>query len=157
MKLFADGRRQFIRRSEMRGDLQSLQAFHEDPRALQRLTPPFLQMRLESDERTSLTAGDVVFRMGPGPFSLRWRARHEPGPTACSFTDRLVDGPLAHWEHQHIFEPLEEGVALIDRISLQHRPGWRGLLTRLLFDGPALSLLFRYRHWRTRVALEVSS
>ena len=157
MKLFAGGRRAFERRSEIRADLRSLQAFHEDPRALQRLTPPVLQMRVESDRRTSLTAGEVVLRMGPGPLSIRWQARHGPGPTAFSFTDRLIDGPMAHWEHQHVFEALEDGVALIDRISLEHRPGWRGLLTRLLFDGPALSLLFRYRHWRTRVALEVRS
>ncbi|MCY3945606.1 MAG: SRPBCC family protein [Anaerolineaceae bacterium] len=154
MKLFARGRREFVHRSKIRSDLQSLQTFHEDPGALQRLTPPGLPMKIVQDERRSITEGDVLLRMGPGPVSLRWLARHEPGPTASSFTDRLIDGPLAHWEHQHIFEPLDEGVALIDRISLEHRPGWRGILTRLLFDGPALTLLFRYRHWRTRKALE---
>ena len=157
MELFARGRREFVKRSVIRSDLQALQAFHEDPGALQRLTPPGLPMTIVEDGRSSISEGDVLLRMGPGPLSLRWLARHGPGPTAHSFTDRLIDGPLAHWEHQHIFEPLEEGVALIDRISLEHRPGWRGLLTRLLFDGPALSLLFRYRHWRTRKALEALS
>ena len=154
MKLFARGRREFVQRSEINSDLQSLQAFHEDPGALQRLTPPGLPMKIVQDQRLSMTEGDVLLRMGPGPFALRWLARHEQGPTAFSFTDRLIDGPLAHWEHQHMFEPLDEGVALIDRIFLEHRPGWRGFLTRLLFDGPALTLLFRYRHWRTRKALE---
>ncbi len=157
MKPVMSGRRVFVRRSEIRSDVQSLWAFHEGPDALQRLTPPGLPMKVVQDGRRSLTEGDVLLQMGAGPFSLRWLARHEAGPSACSFTDRLVDGPLAHWEHQHIFEPLQQGVALIDRISLEHRPGWRGLLTRLLFDGPALSLLFRYRHWRTRKALEEPS
>ncbi|MDD9956590.1 MAG: hypothetical protein OXP68_10275 [Anaerolineaceae bacterium] len=154
MKLFARGRKEFVQRSVIRSDLRSLRAFHEGPGALQRLTPPGLPMKIVQDGRNSITEGDVLLRMGPGPFSLRWLARHGPGPTAFSFSDRLIDGPLAHWEHQHIFEPLEEGVALTDRISLEHRPGWRGLLTRLLFDGPTLSLLFRFRHWRTRKALE---
>lgn len=157
MESLQDGHKVFLHRSEMEGSLQALQEFHEDPRALQRLTPPFMQLKLERDQRSSLTEGAVEFRMGPGPLAVRWLARHEPGPTASSFTDRLVEGPLAHWEHQHIFEARDQGVVLTDRITLAHRPGWRGLLTRLLFDGPALRLLFVYRHWRTRRALEPDS
>ena len=150
------GRKVFLHRSEMRGSLRALRRFHEDPRALQRLTPVFMPLRIVRDERRSLSEGDVELRMGLGPFSYRWLARHEPGPTAHSFTDRMAEGPLAHFVHQHIFEEAERGVVLTDRIALAHRPGWRGLLTRLVFDGPALRLLFIYRHWRTRRALEAA-
>ena len=151
------GCRVFVHRSEMSGTLQALVSFHEDPLALERLTPPLMQMRVERDDRRSLTDGEVLFCMGPGRLAIRWLARHEVGPTAHSFTDRLIDGPLDYWVHQHIFEALDHGVALTDRITLAHRPGWRGLLTRLLFDGPALRLLFMYRHWRTRRALAKST
>ncbi len=157
MNASPEGYRVFVHRSEMPGTLQALQRFHEAPMAFERLAPPFLQLRIEQDRRRSLTEGEVVLRMGPGPLAIRWLARHEAGPTAHSFTDRLIDGPLACWVHQHIFEAQERGVALTDRITLAHRPGWRGLLTRLLFDGPALRLLFVYRHWRTRRALAEAS
>ena len=60
---------------------------------------------------------------------MRWMARHEPVPKAYSFTDRMVDGPMASWKHQHVFEPLAQGVALTDRITLAHHSGWPGLLT----------------------------
>ena len=153
----AGGQRVFIHRSEMRGSLRALRQFHEDPRALQRLTPVFMPLKIVRDERRSLTEGDVELRMGPGPLSFRWLARHEPGPTEASFTDRMAKGPMAHFVHQHIFEELASGVALTDRITLAHRPGWRGILTRLVFDGPALRLLFMYRHWRTRRALEAAT
>lgn len=150
------GCRLFVHRSEMPGTLPALQLFHEDPEALVRLTPPLLPLRIERDSRRSLTEGEVELRMGPGPLAIRWLARHEAGPTAHSFTDRLIDGPLDCWVHQHVFEALDQGVALTDRITLAHKPGWRGLLTRLLFDGPALRMLFVYRHWRTRRALEAA-
>lgn len=157
MKPSQAGHRVFVHRSEMRGSLRALRRFHEDPRALQRLTPFFMPLKILRDERRSLSEGDVELRMGLGPLSYRWLARHEPGPTAESFTDRMAEGPLALFVHQHILEEGEHGVVLTDRITLAHRPGWRGLLTRLVFDGPALRLLFVYRHWRTRRALEASS
>jgi ligand-binding SRPBCC domain-containing protein len=62
----------------------------------------------------------------------------------------MLEGPMAVWEHQHIFEDVPGGAALVDRITLAHKPGLPGLLTRLIFDGVPLRALFMYRHWRTR-------
>ena len=82
---------------------------------------------------------------------MRWLVRQDTGPIEdASFSDRMLEGPMAQWEHQHIFQETENGVELVDRISLAHKAGWRGWLTRLLFDGPSLRLLFYFRHWRTR-------
>lgn len=130
-------------------------AFHADPRAIQRLTPPppLMFMQVLRDNRTSLTAGELEFRLWFGPLPVRWLARHEPGPIPTSFTDRMIHGPMARWEHQHIFREVEGGIELIDRITLSHKPGLPGFLTRLIFDGLPLRLLFVYRHLRTRFAL----
>lgn len=130
-------------------------AFHQAPDALARLTPPppLMFMQVLRDDRTSLTAGEIEFRLWFGPFPVRWLARHEAGPTATSFADRMIDGPMARWEHQHVFAEVEGGVELIDHITLAHKPGLQGLLTRLVFDGLPLRMLFLYRHWRTRRAL----
>jgi ligand-binding SRPBCC domain-containing protein len=105
------------------------------------------------DDRTSLTDGEFLFRLWFGPIPVRWLARHEPGPTPTSFMDRMIEGPMAQWEHRHIFRAVESGIELIDHITLAHKPGWRGLLTRLVFDGLPLRLLFTYRHLRTRMSL----
>lgn len=131
----------------------AMMAFHEHPEAFQRLTPPPVFIQMLRNELTSLTEGEVEFNMWFGPLPIRWIARHEPGPIPTSFIDRMVQGPLARWEHSHIFEPVESGVALIDRITLAHRSGWRGLLTRLVFDGLPLRMLFLYRHRRTRLGV----
>ncbi|MBZ0299078.1 MAG: hypothetical protein K8J31_05025 [Anaerolineae bacterium] len=134
-------------------------AFHEDPKALNRLTPPppLMFMQVLRDDRTSLTDGELLFRLWFGPLPVRWLARHEPGPTPTSFADRMLEGPMGYWEHQHIFRDVPGGVELTDHVTLGHKPGLVGLLTRLVFDGFPLRLLFIYRHFRTRLVLRPSS
>ncbi len=143
----------YEKRSVMKTTLAAMTAFHQDPKALGKLSPPPIFMQMHRDERTSLTEGELEFTLWFAAIPIRWIARHEPGPTPDSFADRQVSGPMAYWRHEHIFEETEDGVALIDRVTLAHRPGLKGLMTRLAFDGPPLRFLFFYRHLRTRMTL----
>ena len=138
----------------MKAPLSSLVAFHQDPTNLPKLIPPPLIMKIRQDERTSLTEGVISFTLWFGPIPVRWTARHEPGPTEHSFADVMEAGPLARWRHEHIFEPDGDGSTLTDRITLAHKKGILGLITRLTFDGFALSFLFLYRHMRTKRSIE---
>src|SRR5262245_42463225 len=140
----------FEKRSIFPTTMQRMMAFHEYPRAINRLTPPPIFVQCLRDDRKSLTEGDLTFRLWFGVIPVRWVARHEPGPTETSFADRMMDGPLASWLHEHIFREVPGGVELTDRITFEHKPGLPGLLTRLVFDGLPLRLLFFYRHLRTR-------
>ena len=146
--------RVFEKTSFIRTSLARIKRFHEEPRALARLTPPPIHMQVQRDDRVSISEGEIEFTLWFGPLPIRWIARHESGPTPESFADVQVKGPLAYWRHEHIFSEAADGVELTDRITLAHRRGLRGLLTRLAFDGLPLRLLFAYRHWRTRRALQ---
>jgi ligand-binding SRPBCC domain-containing protein len=130
--------------------LESITRFHAQRDALMILTPPPLIVPITRDQRSCMTAGEVDFVLWFGPIPVRWLARHEPGPTEHSFIDRMIVGPLATWEHQHIFHAVAGSVQLVDKVTMRHKPGWRGWLSRLIFDGPALRVLFWYRHWRTQ-------
>lgn len=143
----------FIKRSIMPGTLQQLWDFHAHPKAFSRLTPPPIFIQMHTNRLKSLTDGMVDFTMWLGPIPIHWRAQHEPGPTPTSFIDRQLIGPLAYWEHQHLMETVPGGVQLTDHITLEHKPGLAGLLSRLMFDGLPLRLFFTYRHLRTRLAL----
>lgn len=143
----------FERRSIFTGTVEALTRFHDAPNALRVLTPPPLFVQIVRDERASLTQGDVVFRLWIGPLPVRWHARHEPGSTATSFIDRMIDGPMAFWEHEHRFRAVEGGVELIDHIRYRHKSGLPGLFSRLMFDGLPLRFLFWYRHLRTGLAM----
>ncbi|MCY3572814.1 MAG: cyclase [Chloroflexi bacterium] len=143
----------YAKTSRFAVSLGALGGFHADPRALATLTPPPIFAQLLRDERRSLTEGEVEFRLWLGPLPLTWLARHEPGPNPDSFADLQVRGPLAYWRHEHIFREAPGGVELTDRVTLAHKPGLRGIFTRLVFDGLPLRILFAYRHWRTGRAL----
>lgn len=146
-------RKVFIKRSIMPGTLQQLWDFHAHPKAFSRLTPPPIFIQMHANRLKSLTDGMVDFTMWLGPIPIHWRAQHEPGPTPTSFIDRQLIGPLAYWEHQHLMEAVPGGVQLTDHITLEHKPGLAGLLSRLMFDGLPLRIFFAYRHLRTRFAL----
>src|SRR5215203_41329 len=146
----AMSKREFQHSSVIPTTLATIIRFHERADALRKLTPPPLIVQVIDDQRTTMTEGTVDFRLWFGPLPVRWLARHEPGPIATSFIDRMMIGPMAEWEHQHIFREMAGGVELRDQLTFAHKRGWRGWLTRLLFDGVALRFLFWYRHWRTR-------
>jgi ligand-binding SRPBCC domain-containing protein len=146
----------FEHRSVIPTTTQQMMDFHDHPQALRRLTPPPIIMQQLKDTRQSLTEGELAFRLWFGPIPIRWLARHEPGPIDTSFADRMLDGPMAYWRHEHIFQAVDDGVELTDRITLAHRPGVKGLLTRVIFGGPMLRFLFLYRHWQTRRILRGS-
>lgn len=146
-------RKIFEKKSVMKGAVQQLLDFHAQPNAFAKLTPPPIFIRMRENKLKSLTEGTVDFTMWLGPIPLHWVARHEPGPTPNSFMDRQLVGPMAFWEHQHIFRAVPEGVELTDHVTLEHKPGLPGIFTRLMFDGLPLQIFFFYRHLRTRVAL----
>ncbi|MCU0512100.1 MAG: hypothetical protein MUE40_05960 [Anaerolineae bacterium] len=143
----------YEKRSILPTTLAKLLAFHQSPAALAQLTPPPIFVQLKEDTRTSFEQGDLKFVLWLGPLPIRWWARHEPGPVPSSFADVMVEGPLAYWRHEHIFTEVPGGVELLDRVTLSHHAGLRGLFSRLMFDGVPLRILFFYRHLRTRLAL----
>jgi ligand-binding SRPBCC domain-containing protein len=135
--------------------IEAIRQFHENPRVLRELTPPPIIMQIVRDDRESLTHGKLIFRLWVGPIPIRWVAEHAPGSNEYSFTDHMLAGPMAYWQHEHIFEPIDhEHTLLIDRITLEHKSGLSGLFTRMFFDGLPLRFLFWYRHWRTKRALK---
>jgi len=140
----------FTHSSVVPAPMNEVLSFYASQEAFQKLAMPPMVVRIRRDGRTSLTAGELDFTMWFGPVPVRWLARHEAGPTPTSFKDTQVAGPLARWEHEHLFESIEGGVRMTDRVTFAHRSGWRGLLTRLFFDGLPLRIFFAFRHWRTR-------
>ncbi len=146
-------RKVFEKKSIMKGTVQQLWDFHAQADAFAKLTPPPIFIQMRENKLKSLTDGTVDFTMWLGPIPLHWIAQHLPGPTPTSFMDRQIVGPMAYWEHQHIFREVPEGVELTDHVTLEHKQGLAGLFSRLMFDGPPLQIFFFYRHLRTRMAL----
>jgi ligand-binding SRPBCC domain-containing protein len=133
--------------------LSAVQAFHSDTSALKRLTPPPTIVQLHSIE--PLAEGSVSkFTLWVGPLPLRWTAVHR-NVSPRGFTDVQAAGPAARWEHTHTFTPLDADTTRIDEhIEFEHKPGFWGAVTRLLFSRPNLLLMFTYRKLATRWHLQ---
>ena len=129
--------------------LQVVRDFHHDTSALKRLTPPPTIVQLHEIE--PLEEGSISkFTLWVGPLPLRWTAEHRD-VTEHGFTDVQTAGPAKRWEHTHTFTPLSDQCTQIkEHIEFNHKSGFWGIVTRILFARPNLYLMFTYRKWMTR-------
>lgn len=129
--------------------LNAVREFHRDTSALKRLTPPPTLVQLHEIE--PLAEGSVSrFTLWVGPLPLRWTAVHR-NVSDNGFTDIQSQGPAAKWEHTHSFSSISEAASEIrEHIEYEHKHGFWGIVTRLLFARPNLYLMFTYRKLVTR-------
>jgi ligand-binding SRPBCC domain-containing protein len=136
---------------------EAVSFFHFQPGAIQKLTPPPVVAQVHSSE--PLAEGSrTSFTLWFGPLPVRWLALHQQVDPSFGFTDVQERGPMQYWRHTHHWEPSpDHGAVVHERIEYEHRPGPRGMFTRLLFSTPALRLMFAYRRWAMRRWLRRSS
>ena len=129
--------------------LEAVRGFHRDTSALKTLTPPPTIVQLHSIE--PMAEGSVSrFTLWVGPLPLKWTAVHR-NVSDHGFTDIQQEGPAAKWEHTHTFTQLDNNQTEIhEHIEYEHKQGFWGIVTRLLFSTPNLWFMFGYRRWITR-------
>ena len=129
--------------------LAAVADFHHDARALPRLTPPPIWVQLHRVD--PLGEGALAdFTLWFGPLPVRWLARHSNVDPLHGFTDTQESGPLQFWQHTHRFEAQDAATTRVsEHVEYRHFPGWRGWLSRLLYNPLALNFLFFYRRWVT--------
>jgi len=91
-------------------------AWHERPGAVERLTPPWLPVRVRR-EAASLDHGEAVLGF---PLGLRWVARHTGATPPERFVDELVSAPLrwgVRWRHTHELHDEGERTRVTDTLD----------------------------------------
>ena len=138
---------------EVDAPLSAVAAFHRDAKALPRLTPPPIFIHIHRAE--ALAEGSRVdMTMWFGPIPVAWTAVHDRVEPLTGFRDTAVRSPMQRWQHTHRFTALAaDRTAVHEHIAYAYHPGPRGWFSRLLFNPPGLWLLFAYRRWATRRAL----
>ncbi|MDB4384650.1 TIGR01777 family oxidoreductase [Opitutaceae bacterium] len=136
----------FIRQVQVPQSPAEAFAWHARPGALERLTPPWESVELESMTGGLKDGAVVKMRSQVGPFNLQWVAEHFGYRENTLFCDRQLSGPFARWEHRHRFESLPDGgCRLVDEVDykLPLAPFSniaRGMVRR------RLNRMFDYRH-----------
>ncbi|MBA3312429.1 MAG: TIGR01777 family oxidoreductase [Planctomycetota bacterium] len=138
-------RREYIRRCELPVSAAEAFAWHARPGALQRLLPPWQNVKV-LDSTGGIRDGDrVTLRLGAGPFGKRYVAEHQNYVEGDSFEDAGGLWPVFHWRHTHRFESIDGNAsALKDQIEYALPSAITGLAVR------ELDRMFDFRHARTR-------
>ncbi|MGB9181029.1 MAG: SRPBCC family protein [Pyrinomonadaceae bacterium] len=141
----------FVKESLIRATPERVFAFHEQPRALELLLPPWetahiVERAQISQEGSRAVIDTKIF----GLFKVRWIALHTAYDPPRSFEDVQVKGPFRSWRHHHIVKPHETGALLRDEIDYEPPLGFLGKLFAPLLVERRLQRLFDYRHEATR-------
>ncbi len=123
-------------------------AFHYGA-SVKTLTPPPIIAQLHYHEPVA-DGSRSHFTLWFGPLPLHWKVVHSE-VDQNGFTDTQIRGPLKRWQHRHRFIAQDDGTTVVSEfIEYEYRPGLAGLLNRLMFSGPALTMLFAMRKMITR-------
>jgi uncharacterized protein (TIGR01777 family) len=145
--------------------VDALYRYHASGGALQRLLPPWQDIRLQSwkggnrsqhkakwEQFGDISVGsEVTLSIHKGPFAVTMRAKHVEESNPHGFVDEQVQGMFQQWKHQHQFLPLStQHSQLTDSISYHPK---MSLLTSWFVERE-IDKMFTFRHKRTQYDVE---
>ncbi len=124
-------------------------AWHMRPGAFERMSPPWINVRILEREGRIHDGGRVVLGIRQGPTDIRWEVRHTEFEEGRLFRDEQVSGPFEAWSHSHRFLPADDGGCFLeDEIEWTAPLGAAGRLFAEGLIDRELDRLFRFRHAR---------
>jgi ligand-binding SRPBCC domain-containing protein len=137
----------FIKRTRIPAPAAVVFQFHEQPGALEKLTPPWAHAQVIEQSGGIRDGGRVVLRIQLGPIPVQWIAEHRSYIAGREFQDVQVKGPFALWIHNHRVEPDgPEACFLEDRVEYALPFGWLGHLFGGALVLRRIERLFQFRH-----------
>jgi uncharacterized protein (TIGR01777 family) len=139
----------FEQRTPINAPADEVFAWHARAGALERLLPPWADVRIVERRGGLEPGGRVVLRLRRGPLLLTWEALHDEYEAGRCFVDRQIRGPFAAWRHAHRFVPDgPERCILEDRVEYRLPTGLGFLVGRIVRRD--LERMFRFRHRRVQ-------
>ncbi|UUO09057.1 TIGR01777 family oxidoreductase [Blastopirellula sp. J2-11] len=137
----------FQLRSEVPAPVEVVFRWHQRPGALERLTPPWESLTVQSYEPGLAPGTQAKLITKVGPFRVTWVAEHRELIENRLFRDVQLSGPFAHWDHEHRFGATDTTHSYLEDHVEYSAPG--GSLGRMLgggFVAGKIERMFRYRH-----------
>ena len=110
----------FVHECEVPFPVDTVFGWHMRPGALERLLPPWEDVRVVAREGDIENRGTVTIRARRGPLKADLKLRHTAFEDDRLFRDEQVSGPLQSWVHDHEFESRGGGATL-----LRNRIDWK--------------------------------
>lgn len=139
----------FRKRTHLPHSAEEAFSWHARPGAFERLTPPWVQVRVLKREGGLEDGGTLLLSVKQGPTDLKWKVRHTGFEEGRLFQDEQDEGPFETWVHAHRFIPVEEGGCFMeDEIEWTPPLGAAGRIFAEGFLDRELQRLFAFRHTR---------
>jgi ligand-binding SRPBCC domain-containing protein len=128
--------------------LDRVWAYFATPRNLNEMTPPDMNFQFTRGGEGAMYAGQIIaykVAIFPG-VRVRWLTQITHVEQGHRFIDEQRAGPYRLWIHEHRFEPLPEGVKMIDHVTYALPFGPLGSLVHQLSVRRRLENIFDYRY-----------
>ncbi len=136
----------FVQKSVMPVGAAQLYQWHARSGAFERLIPPFGNITVERVPELR-EKGKVVLNVRVGPVSKRWLGVISDVVPNKSFRDEMIRGPMASWNHHHVFHEAGEGKSILeDRVEYTLPLGLLGRALGRGFAEEKMRQVFEYRH-----------
>jgi ligand-binding SRPBCC domain-containing protein len=135
-------------KQDIQAPLDVIWDFISDPKNLQKITPEYMNFRIESKNLSSeMHPGMIIkYKVNPLPFfSTNWLTEITHVVPNKFFVDEQRMGPYKLWHHQHHIEPSEKGTLMTDIVSYIPPFGVLGDLANAIFIQKQLLSIFEYR------------
>jgi ligand-binding SRPBCC domain-containing protein len=131
---------------------ETMFAFHSDPHNLSEVMPPTMTVvSLQTDGPAQEGRLIELHCRDWWIIPLRWTCRWKTVQPPHLLVDEIVKGPFTVFVHEHRFEEQgSHGCIMHDTITYQWGRSWWGRLVSETGVRIYLTLLFQYRHYRTR-------
>ncbi len=145
--------RHFHKQTPISAPAAEVFAWHEQPEALDKLNPPWEDVKVVSKTGPVSQDGSQVtlsIPLIPVPglsfIRMNWVSEHSDYIAGVQFKDTQISGPFWHWVHTHSVIDTENGCLLDDNIEFEVPFGSLGWLFAGWFIQGKLQKMFDYRH-----------
>ena len=139
---------QFKKQQKIRTTIDEIWKFISSPTNLKEITPDYMGFDIKTkDLQDKMYAGMVInYEVSPLlGIKTTWVTEITQVKDKKYFVDEQKVGPYSLWHHQHIIEPLDDGILMTDIVSYQPPFGFLGALANKLIIKNKLNEIFDFR------------
>ena len=139
---------QFQKRQKIKTTIDEIWEFISSPANLKEITPDYMGFDIKTKDLSDKMYAGMVISYEVSPLlgiKTTWVTEITQVIDKKYFVDEQRVGPYSLWHHQHIIEPLEDGILMTDIVSYQPPFGFLGALANKLIIKNKLNEIFDFR------------
>ncbi|MEP2026103.1 MAG: SRPBCC family protein [Reichenbachiella sp.] len=127
--------------------MEEVWQFISSPANLKKITPAYMGFDIISEAPDKMYPGLIVTYTVSPLFGIKtaWMTEITHMVEGKFFVDEQRIGPYALWHHQHLIEPIENGVLMKDIVTYAPPLWWIGKLANRLIIKRKLNEIFEFR------------